>query len=388
MTTPSNAITRSTGLAPRPRGACLVVLCLAVAACSKPPPPKDAAESIKADAKGVTLSADAPQWKYVELAVAAEGPQLAPLPVPGHVDLDPKRTAAVGAPLPGRVESVQVRLGTRVKQGDPLFSVRSGAYADLDREAEAAKTEVVVRQRLLDRARELLELKATAQKDVLAAEAELANAQLTLKAAEAKKRSLFVSASGDNLFFVRAARSGTVVELDVFPGQEVGPERDKPLLRLSDLDEVLVVADVPEVDVRDVQVGETVSIQSQGIPARSGVVDYVSEVVEPRRRTVEVWVRAKNEDRQLRPNGFVEVVLSPEPGAKTVLVPDAAVVTQGSRSVVFAATAPGRLEPRQVQTGRRRDGQTEIRDGLAPGTRFVARGALLLLNQVDLSSGS
>lgn len=357
-----------------------------LAACSKPPPPVDAADDLKADATGVTLSADAPQWKYVELAVAAAGPRLPPLPIPAHVDLDPKRTAAVGAPLPGRVEAVQVRLGARVKQGDPLFSVRSGAYADLDRETEAARTDVLVRQRLLDRARELLELKATAQKDVLAAEAQLAESQLALKAAEAKKRSLAVSPQGDNLFFVKAARAGTVVELDVFPGQEVGPERDKPLLRLSDLDEVLVIADVPEADVRDVQVGETVSITSQGLPPRSGTVEYVSEVVDPRRRTVEVWVRAKNQDRQLRPNAFVEVVITPDAADTVVRVPDAAVVTQGQHSVVFVATAPGRLEPREVQVGRRRDGLTEVREGLAPGTRFVARGALLLLNQVDLSS--
>lgn len=361
--------------------------CLLAVACEKPKA-VEAPATITADATGVTLAADAPQWKYVELSVAAKGPPLPPLPVPGHVDLDPKRTSAIGVPLPGRVEQVQVRLGARVKQGETLFSVRSGAFADLDRETEAARTQVTVRQRLLDRARELLELKAAAQKDVLSAEAELTEAQLALKAAESKKRSLAVSSQGDNLFFVRAARAGTVVELDLFPGQEVAPEREKPLLRMSDLDEVLVIADVPESDVRDVQLGEAVKIQSQGAEARDGQVEYISEVVEARRRTVEVWIRAKNADRILRPNGFVEVVITPDLDTHVVKVPDAAVVTQGNRSVVFVATSPGRLEPRQVQPGRRRDGETEIREGLTEGTRYVSRGAILLLNQVDLSSGT
>ena len=358
-----------------------------VAACARSPKEVDAPSALKADAKGVTLAADAPQWKYVELAVATAGASLAPLPVPGHVDLDPKRTAAVSVPLPGRVEAVLVRLGARVKQGDKLLSVRSGAFADLDRETEAARAQVAVRQRLVARARDLYDLKAAAQKDVFAVEAELKEAELTLKAAESKQRSLAVSSEGDNLFWVKAARSGTVVEFDVSPGQEVGPDREKPLLRLSDLDEVLVIADVPESDVRDVSVGEAVSIHPQsGAELREGTVEYISEVVEPRRRTVEVWVRAKNADRLLRPNGFVEVVLEPKGDAQMVRVPDAAVVTQGTRSVVFVATAPGRLEPRPVQLGRRRDGETEIRSGLEPGVRFVSRGALLLLNQVDLSS--
>lgn len=364
----------------------ILVALVVLAGCKKAPTEVDAAQLIKADASGVTLAADAPQWKYVELSVATLGPALSPLPVPGHVDLDPKRTAAVGVPLPGRVEAVLIRLGSRVKQGDKLLSVRSGAFAELDRETEAARAQVAVRQRLLERAKELYELKAAPQKDVLASEAELKEAELTLKASESKQRSLSVSAEGDNLFWIRAMRSGTVVELDVFPGQEVGPEREKPLLRLSDLDEVLVIADVPESDVRDVQLGESVSIRPQGTDTREGVVEYISEVVEPRRRTVEVWVRAKNADRLLRPNGFVEVVIKPDSTAEVVKVPDVAVVTQGTRSVVFVATGPGRLEPRPVKLGRRRDGMTEIRDGLEPGTRFVARGALLLLNQVDLSS--
>jgi len=356
--------------------------------CSRAPS-TEARADLAADERGVTLGADAPQWRYVELSVASASASLAPLAVPGRVDLDPKRTAAVAVPLPGRVETVLIRLGARVKQGERLFSVRSGAFADLDRETEAARAQVTVRQRLLTRAKELLELKAGPQKEVWAAEAELTEAELALKAAESKQRSLSVAAEGDNLFWLRAPRAGTVVNLDVSPGQEVGPDRDKPLLRVSDLDEVLVVADFPESDVRDVSAGEAVRIHPQsGSEVHEGTVEYISEVVEPRRRTVEVWVRAKNPDRLLRPNGFAEVVVQPDAAAQLVRVPDAAVVTQGTRSVIFVVTTPGRLEPRVVQLGRRRDGETEIRSGLEPGTRFVSRGALLLLNQIEISSGT
>lgn len=348
-------------------------------------PPRPA--TVTADARGVTLADGAPQWRYVDLAVAELGPQLAPLPLPGRVTLDPKRTVAIGVPLPGRAEQVEARVGSRVRAGDRLLAVRSGAFADLDRETEAARTQVAVRTRLVERVKELYELKAAAQKEVLAAEAELKEAELALKAAESKQRSLSVTAQGDNLFWLKAPRGGTVVELDVLPGQEVGPEREQPVLRLSDLDEVLVIADVPESDAGDVTKGEAVRVRPQSATGeREGVVEYVSEVVEPRRRTVEVWVRADNRDRFLRPNAFVEVVMHPDAGAPVVRVPDAAVVTQGSRSVVFVLAAPGRLEPRTVQLGRRRDGLTEVRAGLEPGTRFVARGALLLLNQVDLAS--
>jgi cobalt-zinc-cadmium efflux system membrane fusion protein len=185
---------------------------------------------------------------------------------------------------------------------------------------------------------------------------------------------------------VKAPRAGTVVDLDVFSGQEVTPDRDKPLMRLSDLDEVLVIADLPESDVSDLVVGEAITINlASNNTTRDGTIEYISEVVDSKRRTVEVRARAKNVDRALRPNAFVEVLVTPDAKALSVRVPDGAVVTQGPKSVVFVATGPGHLAPSVVVTGRRSGGETEIRSGLEEGTRFVSRGALLLLNQVQLS---
>jgi cobalt-zinc-cadmium efflux system membrane fusion protein len=354
------------------------LLALSLAACGDKPKPVNPVETIKSDGKSVILTDDAPQWKYVEMAVARKQAPLTPLPVPARVDLDEKRTSNVGVPLAGRVESVLVRLGTRVKAGDRLFSVRSGAFADLDRETEGARAQVAVRQRVLERVKELYELKAAAQKDLLTSEAEVRESELALKAAESKQRSLQVVAE--------APRAGTVVDLDVFSGQEVTPDRDKPLMRLSDLDEVLVIADLPESDVSDLVVGEAITINlASNNTTRDGTIEYISEVVDSKRRTVEVRARAKNVDRALRPNAFVEVLVTPDAKALSVRVPDGAVVTQGPKSVVFVATGPGHLAPSVVVTGRRSGGETEIRSGLEEGTRFVSRGALLLLNQVQLS---
>ncbi len=361
-------------------------LCLAALGCRDKKPAPAHPEAMSADAKGVTLVEGAPQWKYVELAVARKQQPLPPLPVPARVDLDEKRTANVGVPLAGRVESVMVRLGAKVKAGDKLFSVRSGAFADLDRETEGARAQVAVRQRVLERVKELFDLKAAAQKDLLTADAELREAELMLKTAESKQRSLQVVAEGDNLFWVKSQHGGTVVGLDVYAGQEVSSDHDKPLLRLSDLDEVLVIADLPESDVAELSVGQHITIKLLSTTAtRDGTIEYISEVVDPRRRTVEVRARAANADHLLRPNAFVEVVGGSDGHSLAVLVPDAAVVTQGTASVVFVATAPGRLESKIVVLGRRSAGQTEIRSGLEEGSRYVAQGALLLLNQVQLS---
>ena len=335
----------------------------------------------------VRLHPEGPQWKYIELAVATEAPALTPLPAPGRVGLDERRTASVGAPLAGRVDEVRVRMGDRVKAGDRLFSVRSGAWAELDREVKSASTQLADKQRVTDRVRELVGLQAAPEKELLAAEAELRQAKLSLESARARQASLSVSAESDNLFWVKAPRAGTVVDLDVVANQEVTPERDAPLARISDLDQVLVIADVQEADASDLKEGQSVLVRTQaGGVERGGTVERVSEVVDPRRRTVEVRVRVKNEDRALRPNAFVEVSPAALAGVMRVRVPASAVVTDGTRSVIFVAREEGQLERVAVTTGRRRDGTVEVRDGLGVGSRYVARGALLLENTIELAN--
>jgi len=363
-----------------------LILGVALLLGRSPPPQAPQAPAMTVNGDSVLLHPDAPQWRYVELAVAQENTALVPLPAPGRVDFDEKRSASVGSPLPGRIERVLVRVGDKVKPGDRLFSVRSGALADLERDVATAQEAVAVKKRLAERARELVALKASPEKDLLASEAELREAELALKASRAKRDSLQVNPEGENLFWVVAPRAGTVVDLDLFASQEVTPDRDKPLLRLSELAEVLVLADVQENDAYDVRVGAPVVIKTQsGSLTRPGVVDHVSAVVDPKRRTVEVRIRAKNDDGLLRPNAYVEVSLASDPAVKRVRVPAEAVVTEGNRSMVFVSREAGKLERVAVTLGRQRDGEVELREGLPPGAHFVSRGAILLLNQIELA---
>jgi len=327
----------------------------------------------------------APQWRYVELATATEAPPLPPPPVPGRVSFDEKRTASLSAPLPGRVERVLVRIGDRVQEGDRLFNVRSAAWADLEREMASARANVEVKRRIAARTRELVEIRAAPEKDALSAEADLHEAELAARASAAKRSSLRIAPEGDNLFWVVAPRSGTIVDLDVVASQEVQPSGDHPLVRISELTEVLVLADVQESDAYDLRVGGQVTIRTRaGNLTRSGSIERISEVVDPKRRTVELRIRAENQDRALRPNAFVDVELQSDPTQKRVRVPAEAVVTDGQSSVVFVSRGEGKLERVTVTPGRQRSGEVELRAGLEPGARFVSKGAILLLNQLAL----
>src|SRR5262249_37348696 len=147
---------------------------------------------------------------------------------------------------------------------------------------------------------------------------------------------------GDNLFWVVAPRSGTIVDLDVVASQEVQPSGDHPLVRISELTEVLVLADVQESDAYDLHTGGEVTIRTRaGGAVRPGTIDRFSGVVHPKPPPVEPRTRAANAARALRPNAFVDVEIQSAPSQKRTRIPAEAVVTDGQSSVVFVSRGEG-----------------------------------------------
>ncbi|MEO8605198.1 MAG: hypothetical protein ABI629_21700 [bacterium] len=121
-------------------------------------------------------------------------------------------------------------------------------------------------------------------------------------------------------------------------------------------------------------------------PGIAGTVEYVGEVVDPQRRMVAVRVRVPNGAHALRPNAFVQVAFAPD-DHQQVVVPAESVVTDDQQSFVFVRPAGSNgLERRAVVVGRQHDGKVEIASGLQPGDAYVTKGALLLLNAVDLAN--
>ena len=337
----------------------------------------------------IEIRDNAPTWSYLEFARADVQAPVPPAPAPARVAFDEARAAPIVAPLPGRIDAVSVRLGERVRKGQQLLAIRSPDLVDLTKEVELKRGEEAAKTRVVERLRALVDLRAEPARKLIDAQQELAQVQLARQAAELKLRSLAVAQDDSGLYWLLAPRDGVVAQRDALIGQEVGPERAEPLMVVAELDEVIVTADVPEGDVAGLQIGQPAQVLSSGGSESgiSGRIEYIGEVVDPQRHMVEVRVRVANGERQLRPNAFVQVAFAPG-DAQRVVVPAEAVVTDDQQSFVFvrAGEHSGSLERREVALGRQRGGRVEIVRGLAPGETYVTKGAILLLNAVDMAS--
>ncbi len=341
------------------------------------------------DGPRVDIRPGAPTWTYLSFANAGLEAALLPPPVPGRVAVDEARSQPIEAPLPGRIDTVAVKLGERVEPGQHLLAVRSPDLVDLAKELDQIKSEEAAKAKTVDRLRALVALEAEPEKKLVEAEQELTQAQLARAAADAKLRSLSVATASEGLYWLTAPRAGVVVARDALAGQQVGPDRSDPLLVIAELDEVVVTADVPETSVRSLRVGQKAQIFEPGAVdgGVTGTIESIGAVVDPQRRMVDVRVRVPNPDSALRPNAFVQVAFAPD-DQQRVVVPVEAVVTDDQESFVFVRTSGSEtsLERRKVALGHQQGTQVEILSGLAPGDAYVTKGALLLLNAVDLAS--
>jgi membrane fusion protein, heavy metal efflux system len=342
----------------------------------------------------ISIPADSPQLRQIRVAaVEVKDVPQDEVVAPARVGIDPGRLSKALLPVPGRIDAVLVKLGDRVEQGQTVVQVESpdadiavGAWRTAEageRQAAAALTKA---EADYERVRDLLEHGAAAQKDVLAAQNDRAQARAALDTARAgreqARRKLELLGLQPPAFrqpvMVRAPINGTVLDIGVAPG-EYRNDTAAPLMSIADLTRVSLTADVPEPAIASIRVGDQIAITLVAFPGEvlTGRVTRIADVLDPQTRTVKVHVELPNPGGRLRPDmfGTLRHVASRH---RAPVVPLAAVVQQYGRAVVFVEREPARFERREIVLGAREGERVAVLGGLTPGERVVVDGAILL----------
>jgi cobalt-zinc-cadmium efflux system membrane fusion protein len=348
-------------------------------------------ESQQADAKAATVNssdsvhwpASDKRWNWLHFVTVKAGHAIPSLPVPGKVAPLETMTWSIQAPVPGRVEAVNARVGQTVRAGERLLQVRSSMLAELRRDQIVASQNLALRQKTARNAQTLSQAHAIAEKDLLSAQQDVRAAQVDLATVTQKLQAMRVEMDSDSTYWLKAPHDGVIVKADVTPGVEARPDA-APLLQMAAMDKLVVWAQVLEADLDGIDTGDTARILAPGREDRAVLarVASISRAVDPELHTVAVRLETQGSSGWLRPNGFVQVAFE-RPNATAIVLPTEAVVTDDLESVVFVKQADGTLLKRPVVVGHQGEGRTEIVGGLKPGDVVVAKGAILLLNEVS-----
>lgn len=312
------------------------------------------------------------------------------LRVAGSVEFDEQRVARIGASVTGRVVEVDVLPGQVVQKGELLARLNSSELASQQLAYLKARAQLELNRRAAERAKALLaadvigsaELqRRESEYQISVAETRAAADQLRLLGfSEAAINRLGVQGAVDSVTPVSASRSGVVVERRVAMGQVVQPA--DTLFVVADLSRVWAVAQVPEQQVGQVRVGQSVSIEvpALGNESRVGKLIFVGQTVDPEMRTVLVRTELENRDGALKPAMLTSMLIAARPSEKLV-VPASAVVREGDDENVFVAAEDGNYRLVKVKLAPEQGGRRVVLSGLKGGEKLVIEGAFHLNNE-------
>lgn len=172
---------------------------------------------------------------------------------------------------------------------------------------------------------------------------------------------------------ITAPFSGRLGLRRVSPGSLVTPLT--VITTLDDTASIKLDFDVPEVFLALLKPGLEVTARNVAYPDQvfRGIVSSVDTRVDPVSRTVTVRAKVDNADGHLRPGMFLTVSLLRQ-DLIALMVPEQAIVPERSQQFVWVVDEASVAELREVRTGRRRPGEVEILDGLAPGDQVIIEG--------------
>ena len=268
----------------------------------------------------------------------------------------PAAGARVGASVPGVVTEVKRVEGERVDKGAVLFQLDS----------RAADVAADFAEKTLERQRRLIQVDGTSQKALQEAEQQLA-----------------ASRAQQALLRVQAPLAGTVVRVNVRPGEAV--DLTTVLAEVIDLDRLVVSAQVPSSELAALKAAQPAEVLGdKSRPAVLGAVTYISSEVDARTGTglVRTSIPARS---GLRPGQFVTVRIVSEERKDRLAVPVESLVKDAEGGTVIAVVQGVKAAQKAVKAGLREGGLIEIEaDGLQADMTVVTEGAYGLPKETNI----
>jgi RND family efflux transporter MFP subunit len=354
--------------------------------------------------------ADSAPAREVRVVPAAERTLLRTVAAIGTLAAEDQIT--LSAKVAGRVEMIDVDLGSRVARGQAIARLDQTDFKLRVEQAEAAlqqararlglaptgqeesvepeKTAIVRQARaVLDEARLTRDRGVKLLEQELIARAQLDTAESNLRVAEGRyqdaleevrNRQAVLAQRRSELELARQQLADTVVVAPVdgavsqrqtSPGEYLAA--GAPMATLVRIHPLRLRMLVPEREAPGVRVGQTVRLTIDGdATVYTGRVVRLAPIVQELNRTLTVEAEVPNERGVLRAGAFARAEIVTDTAQPIVTVPSSALVVFAGVEKVLVVRG-GKTAELRVQTGRRLGGDVEIVDGLKRGEFVVDR---------------
>lgn len=314
--------------------------------------------------------------------------------------VQPREKVEVKSKVSGQVAKVLVDAGDHVRKGQLLLQLDP---VDYERNVAKSEADMAAAQNALEFAELSLQRreKGLADRGVTQMDVDTAKSDVKAKRVAVQTAQVAYNAASDQLRYTRitAPMDGTVTERGIQPGEVVTPGvqatfEGKALLTVSDLSTLLVKADLNQIDVAKVRMGQKVSVTLDALPGKSydaTITKIAPASITPKDKTVDVFpVEATllKADSAIKPGMTADVRIHIEKREHVLALPIEAVVKESGKQYVTKIELDAKGKQKQVKTevhvGARNDRELEIVDGIVEGQQVLIKPASAAENEYKM----
>ena len=331
----------------------------------------------EAEKQSVATNATPTDTARAALTVALISPSAAPITrsIQADGNISAWQEANVGAEMMGRIESVKVQVGDKVKRYQELArfstSIESADHGQMVAAAAQANATYAEAKAAAERAHKLKDQGFMGEQMLTQYDTQAATAKARMEQANAARDANALRLANG---VVRATADGTISRVNAVAGSIVPAGTE--LFRLIQDGRLEWRAQVTAAEMNRIQPGMKASVSLGDGLHLAGKVRSIAPTVDAQNRTGLVYV-------DLDPSAYARAGMyvggQIESGQSTAfLLPQTALVLRDGFSYVMQVDETNRIKQTVVQLGQRQGEQIEILSGLPPQARVVTSGAAFL----------
>lgn len=288
--------------------------------------------------------------------------------VQGNVETD--QNVVLNAEYSGILTNIYVKEGQKVSKGQRLAKIDDGGLSSQVAQQEA---QLALAKTTFERQKRLWEQKIGSEIQYLQAKTNF----------EAAKNATQQLRSQLNKTIITAPFSGVIDDIISDPGQVVSPGQT-PIIRLVNLSNMYVKADIPETYLRNVNKGTQVNVKLPSIGKEfTGTVRQVSNYINPNNRSFEIKVAIPNEEGLVKPNLIATVKVNDYTAEDAITIPQNILQENAEGETIAYLYKPvndsiGTAKRIILDTGLSYENQTQVMSGLKKGDTIIIEGAKTL----------
>ena len=277
----------------------------------------------------------------------------------------------------GFVKQIFVDRGSQVTKGQLLITLEA---PEMESQLQAANSRYLQAQETANASKEKYNrLKQAAAEPGSVSPLDLDNAVSRMKSdmaiANAERSNMESVKTMQGYLKIYAPFDGTIVQRNVSPGALVAPGKatDQPMLVLQNTRKLRLEVAIPEDYVDKVDLKQVVSFTFNAMPGK----EYTAKISRSANalgnmRSEAIEIDVINKNGQLKPGMYAEVKIPMLSGAKSLLVPNTAIVRSTEREYVITVR-DGKAQLVDIKEGLAGKDSTEVFGALVPTDRIVTK---------------